>query len=294
MAPKTNVATALDRSRSMLEEIDSKIATLVERRKERLLAGDNAVAIAKIDGEIAPLQQAAKTEADRIAVLQVEADREAAEQRAREHKALIGRIERKFAERDAAVVELAAAVKAADDAFRKVVRLGRDLTAAWAWMPHDAVACLLPPGSILTPLRHELFRVGSRPNLLGGQVSPDAGLDFPGGQSPTLELRLAPSLVTPMVEVFAQASRCASEILHTGKSTSGRPVSAVVDGVPAFMLKDPPPLTPAQRHLGELQRKLSDLSRDVSPEGEQKYLAVVAELAAVEAEAGIKTGVEPS
>jgi hypothetical protein len=283
----------------MLEEIDVKIAALVERRKERLLAGDNAIAIAKIDGEIAPLQQQSATERDRIAVLQVEADREAAEQRAREHKALIGRIEKKFSARDIAVAELVAAVKAADDCLRKLILLGNDLRAAWNWEPHDAAACLLPAGAILTALKHEIFRVGSRPHLLGGQPGPvDAGIDYPGGAAPRLELRLAPSLVEPMIEVFARATRCASEILHTGKSTSGRPVSvAAVDGVPTFMLKAElrPPTSPAQQRLGELHREQMRLaSLPQTEENEAAYQEIVAKVAAAEAEAGIKTGVQPS
>jgi hypothetical protein len=236
----------------------------------------------------------ARGEIDRLKIAFASAEEKAraaeAERIAREKLGLIDRIEAKFGERDSAVAELADAVKQADALFRRVCSLSREVDSAWPWQPHDRVAIGLPPGSILQALRHEIFRVGGRPHLLGGQDrDPEAGLDYPGGISPKLELKGTPHLVRPMVDVFREAAECASGIMRTGRSTSGATISFTTPeaGVPAALRKDPPPLTPAQQRLAELLRRQAELAAaDPSPENEAAYQDCVSQIADAQAGTG--------
>lgn len=57
-----NNAAQLDRSLSALASINSTISDLAAKRAARLLAGDNAGAIGRIDAEIETQRHAAKTE----------------------------------------------------------------------------------------------------------------------------------------------------------------------------------------------------------------------------------------
>jgi hypothetical protein len=217
-----------------------------------------------------------------LAGAQERARQQEAERIAREQSALIERIEKKAAERDKLGAELAAAVKIMDEAFRKLITLGRDIAAAWPLGVHDGSACVLTPGAITRALQHEIFRVGSRPHLLGGQDQPDALVHLPGGMSPTLEFINQPDKVTPLVETLAQASRYLSEIMRTGKATA----PAATNGAQVEQRQ----LTAAESKLASLHRRQSELASLPSPTAQQEteYTAVVAEVAkiatAIEAE----------
>jgi hypothetical protein len=262
-------AKKLTLARETLAELESKVAELGSKRRGRLLAGDPAAAVAAVDSEIEKLKHAAQTERDRIKLLEAEVEREAGEKRAREKAALIGRIEKKLAERDAAGAELQAAIVKSDAAFRRVVALSRECDASWPWPASDRIPAMLPPGTILRALEHELFRVGARPRLLGGMDKPDAGLNFPGGKSPTLQVVGLPNEVPSLTDVLKQASAFAVELLRSGK-VGGAIASASNGG----------PRTPTQIRLGELMRRQLELAAD--PEKEAEYMQVVQEIAQLE------------
>jgi hypothetical protein len=69
-------ATKLTKARDALAELERKISELTATRDRRLLNGDAAAVLAKVEDEIAALRRAARTETDRIALLQQEAQRE--------------------------------------------------------------------------------------------------------------------------------------------------------------------------------------------------------------------------
>jgi len=166
---------------------------------------DESVKLAQ--GEVRRLELALRSAEEQA---RAAADRVAKERTAKQ----IERIEALAAERDATGAELAVAVKILDETFRKLLALGREITAAWPLGTHDGSSCILTPGSITRALQHEIFRVGSRPRMLGGQDEPDALTHLPGGMSPTLEFINAPNKVVPLVDVLTQASRHLSEILR--------------------------------------------------------------------------------
>jgi hypothetical protein len=266
MARKPDTATALAQARSTLQEIESKAGEQASKRRASLLNGVTAAEIAAVDGEIEKHKHAAQTERDRIKLLEAEAEREAGERRARERQSLIARIEKKLAERDAAGAELEQAIAKCDAAFRKIVALSRDADAAWPWPAHDRIPAMLPPGTILRAVQHEIFKRGSRPKLYGGMDAPDAGLDYPGGRSPDFQHVGLPDQIPSLTEVLRQASNFAIELLRSGKV--GGAIASVSNGGSR---------TPTQIRLADLMRQQLELAAD--PEKEHEYMQVVREIA---------------
>jgi hypothetical protein len=277
---KPTTTDRLSAARAELDAINRQRAELAGKRNAALLADDDRIAV-KLASQIDDLRSLARGHEDKIKLLEDEAARELAERQVKEKAALIGRIEKKLAERDRAGAELAAAVKIMDDAFRKLIALGRDITAAWPLGPHDPAACILSPGAITRALQHEIFRVGSRPHLLGGQDKPDNLVHLPGGMSPAINLINSPDRVMPLIEVLAQATRHASATMHTGKAAA-----VVTNGAQVEHRQ----LSATESRLAGLHRRLAELGAlpSPTPDEDREYTAVVAEVAkitsAIEAE----------
>src|SRR5450759_2889776 len=90
---KSKNTLALEAARAAVVDINKRLDDLNRTRAERLLAGDEAASIAKIDDEIAIAQHAAKTEIDRIVLLDEEVSHEEALRVAKRKGDQIGRIE---------------------------------------------------------------------------------------------------------------------------------------------------------------------------------------------------------
>jgi hypothetical protein len=108
--------TITDRLAAACAELDAtnrQIAELAEKRNAALLADDDRTA-AKLVNQIDDLRSLLRGHKDKIHLLEQETERERIERQAKEKAALIGRIEKKFSERDAAGAELAEAIKKAD------------------------------------------------------------------------------------------------------------------------------------------------------------------------------------
>jgi hypothetical protein len=223
---------------------------------------DESVKLAQ--GEVRRLELALRSAEEQA---RAAADRVAKERTAKQ----IERIEALAAERDATGAELAVAVKILDETFRKLLALGREITAAWPLGTHDGSSCILTPGSITRALQHEIFRVGSRPRMLGGQDEPDALTHLPGGMSPTLEFINAPNKVVPLVDVLTQASRHLSEILRTGKSAPNGTHTQI----------EQRPRTDAEIRLAGLLQRQAELSAltSATPDQDREYAEIVAEIA---------------
>jgi hypothetical protein len=273
---RKNAGHRLEEARAALTEIDGKLAELGRTREQRLLAGDGAAEIAKLDAEIADLRHAQQTETDRIRLLEAEAAREANERRVKEKLGLIERVEKKLTERDAAAAELQNAIEQADKCFRKMITLARDVRAAWPWQAHDLPPALLGEAAIIAAVKHEIFRSGARPQLYGGQDKPGAGLSFPGGQAPRLELVGTPEKVPTLVNVVREATALASTIMRSGgKSTS----VVTMPAVNGSAKEEPRERTTAEERLAGLHKRQAELAADPSPENEAAYQNVVAEIA---------------
>jgi hypothetical protein len=205
-----------------------------------------------------------------------------AERVAKARAANIQRVEALLAKRDQVGAELAAAVKIVDEMFRSLLALGRDIAAAWPLGPHDGSSCILTPGSITRALQHEIFRVGSRPRMLGGQDEPDALTHLPGGMSPTLEFINQPNKVVPLVDVLTLASQHFIEIMRTGKVTPNGTHTQI----------EQRPRTDAEIRLSDLLKEQAALASD--PAGEERYQANLTEIAKITAEIEAeKAGVQP-
>jgi hypothetical protein len=191
-----NITARLDRSRATLAEINARLASLTDRRRERLLAGDNAAAIGKIDSEIEAQQRAAKTEADRVLLLEREAATEAVAAENRRREAATDAFAAKLREADAAGDELQAVLEKADELFRKIIRCREEARAGWplASAHFNALAgatdgAALSAHAVHALVRHEIHRIGSRP-FLGGSPGVVGEVSFPGGMPPNLTLQL--------------------------------------------------------------------------------------------------------
>jgi hypothetical protein len=284
MASKTNTVSSLDRARADLAAVEGDLAAMQAKRQARLLAGDTASAISKIDLELEALQQAARTERDRILALTEQQKAEeaaAAEQAKAEH---IEKTEQIFERRNEKADKLEKLFAEARDVLRSMAADNAEIDAAWRFEYHDRTPLILPTEHLIEAVRFHLFRL-STPPVTGKAGAAGTACDLPGGKNPKpLTWSGQPEKAPSISSAMREAARLGSEIMRTGKSTSGQVSAsgALIDGVPAFMLREPPPLSPDQQRLQQLLRQQAELALDVSEAGEAKYQQVIEEMKALE------------
>jgi hypothetical protein len=302
-AAPSSAADRLASVRAALDATTRKISELDQARNERLLADDNEGAI-KLGIEIASLRLSARADVDKIALLREKAAEEERARRAQERQALIERIEKKIAQRDAAMEGVAAAIKQLASASERAIILGREIIDAWSWPNHDLVPALLTPSSIMTAIAHECFRTSHHPRRFGGaDTDPLAGISLPLSRAPTLQLLEDPSRVRSMEDVVGEASAFARRFLKTGVGSAGvqatdTNVSVPTNGqaerkmaesgdpkfVRAHTIEDAigapsaPQHTDAERRRGELWRRLDDPALDDDPTLKAEVVAALAQV----------------
>jgi hypothetical protein len=276
-------ASASDRlttTQVALEETNRKIGELDAQRNECLLADNNEGAI-KVGIELAGLKLAAGAHADKIQLLRSLVEKEAAERRGQERERVIEGIEDKLAARAAVGRELADSVAAAERAFRKLIDIGNEIQNSWSWPPSDIAAILLSPVAISHALSAELYRIGGRPRMGGGQVEPHgihAGVDFPGAKVPRFELTHLPEKIPAFTSALAEATAFASAVMR-GK----RPGVQVDVAVPVpAMNGNAVQLTPAQGALGKLLKRQAAMVEDPSTSDED-YKRLIDQIAQAQA-----------
>jgi hypothetical protein len=277
-----SATSRIETAQAALEQANAKLAELIERRNQCLLKDDNAGAV-ELGIELANLRLTTRAHEDKIALLREAAAREEQERRVQEKAALIEQIEKMLAGRDVAGWELADAVAAADRAFRKLIDVGAELQNMWSWPASDVPAILLSPAAIVHALGGEMYRIGARPKVGGGQVEPHgvhAGVNFPGARVPRHELVNLPERIPSLTAILQQATAHASNILRGVRSSAEVEVpvsaSAPVNGNTVLF-------TTAQERLASLLKKQAELAED--PAREAEYHGVVAEI--VEAQAAV-------
>jgi hypothetical protein len=243
------ITARLEVAKAALAEIDGKVATVRDRRRERLLAGDAASVIGKIDGELDALHHAARTETDRVQLLQAAAEEEAARQQAKEKAALIERIEKKFRERDAAAAELAAGLAQAAKALGKMVDTGSAIAAAWAWPGGYLHSLLLTTSSLSHAISSEMHRLGPEARL-GGMDKGGTHARLPGAKAPSIDTINNPTSIKPLIALSQEASRLAGQVMRTGPPAGGQ-VAASFEGVPPALRADRQ-RTGTEAHLAQL------------------------------------------
>ena len=272
----------LEFAQAAIEGATRKLADLNVQRNQCLLKDSNAEAI-RLQIQVDALNQEVRAHRDKIELLKAEAEREANEKRAREREGQIKVIESKIAERDKAMDDVGTAIKLLAAAAERAITLGREIVAAWSWPPHDLAPALLTPPSIAAAISHESYRVSYHARRYGGQdVDPLAGHMLPGSKCPRLEWMELPSNTRPMVDVVRDASEFARQFMRSGKSSSA--VEATAVPVPATNGGEAPQRTESEQQLGALLKRMAELAEDVTPQGEQEYLQVVAAIARVQGE----------
>jgi hypothetical protein len=96
---------ALEEAREALAATNDRIQEL-SRRRERLLLGDDDIALEAIDAELDKLERLARRDADRVRLIEDQARREEAERIAKRQQDLIGRNEKKLHESDTVAAEV--------------------------------------------------------------------------------------------------------------------------------------------------------------------------------------------
>jgi hypothetical protein len=230
MSRPNGADSALARAKVVLAETQNKLAALALERNTALLRGTDAD-VAKVDAEVEATEKLLRTHSDRVKLLEVEAEKEEAARRAKEHAALIGRVEAKLAERDRAIAELAGCAAAADAALLKVFALNRAILAAWPWGNGDLGAVMLGDPAVLGALSNEIFRVAGRPPATGGMPGDPRGPSYPGGRPERLEWIMLPAKsARPLIEKFAEAAAAAVQIMRSGRVADAPPMNGAAHG----------------------------------------------------------------
>ena len=283
----STIAKKLAAAQSALAEIEQKLSELAAKREARLLAGDAAGAITRIDDEIATLRRAEQTERDRITLLNKEAEHQEKLAIARRRAGMIDRVEKKLAAADALADELQAAIGQCDALLRKIVKARSELLPVMQLGDAHVNAavlnpdgCALAPGAIVALLKFEIYRQGARP-FVGGTPGAVVEPSYPGGQSPKLEWSLQPDRITPLAKTLRNASAFTVSLLR------GESAPIVLELPP----EPEPSVTPEQEQApapvsaqtdnkeAKLLARLNDLAAD--PTREAEYMQVERELAAL-------------
>jgi hypothetical protein len=296
-------AMTVDAARAAVAVVERDLASAVEERNRVLLTDDDE-AVAEVDARIAVLRQRQRTATDRATLVFAQSEQEAAARRAKEHAALIGRVEAKLADRSRSVAKLADLVAAADAALLEIFAANRAILAAWPWGNGDRGAVMLGDPAVLGALSNEIFRVAGRPASTGGMPSDGRGPGFPGGRPERLEWIAMPERSSrPLVEKFKEAATAAAQIMSGGRVADAVPVNGAahhgmngaagrLDASPGVPGSNDVPVTPAsglvagqinapipdsdegRAVLRRLLQRQAELAEQDGEEAEEAYRAV--------------------
>jgi hypothetical protein len=259
------------RAQAALTDTQTKLANLRTRREAALLEGDDPAPVIALDQEIAKLERIAQVQKDRIGALEKEAEREAGLARAKRRSELIARVKAKIAEADQIGAEAQAVADRLVELFKRECQMRIGLAAMWPWTPNDSGAIGLNGVSVRERYMWYFYKIGAVMNFGGGSSFDTMTPSFPGGISPRLEDRLQPEKIPSMVDVMAEKSAYAAKVLDAGVVAS-EPIVAVREA------------TPTDKRRAKLLARINEASKDVSEQGERRYEALHAELAALELE----------
>jgi hypothetical protein len=184
---KKDAKAALDRTRDALAPIETKLAELVSRRDERLLADDGVSEIEKLDKQIAALQSEAGIHRDKIAALEAQLDREAAERRIRERDEQIRQFEAGYAKLAELATELDTDLRKAVEKYYSLIQGANHLAASWPLNPVDLRLAMLTPPAIQTAIAEHLHNVGGSAVFIGGASGSYTAPSFPGAKKVGIE-----------------------------------------------------------------------------------------------------------
>ncbi len=288
MAPsKKKAETRLADARAAEAKAVKRVAEVGAARSKAILDEDDAAA-RKLDGELDEAQRDARIAGERIRLLEAEAQREEADAVLKRRKDHVARFIKKLSDADQVADELQACVEQEDKLDRRLIQLREDARVAW-WgsTPHENALGVSPDGAALSGiaikalLMHELYRVGARP-FVGGTAGELKAPDLPGGQCPDHRLLGQPHLIEPFGARMRKASQAAIDVMR-GKIPEAGTLPSVPDTPPPSGNGETPDpaRTTDPATLAALLKRQAQLAEDMTPEGEAKYQAVVAEIAAL-------------
>jgi hypothetical protein len=285
-----------------------QIADKQSARNAALLAGEGIAAIARIDGELAALEHASRTEASRIALLDVEVAREKQAAVAKQRQAHIVRFAKKLAEADTLAREMQ------DDdlpqflkKIRKIIELREGARAGFAVTSSHANAaagaiegCAFSGDAVLGLLQYELYRISAKP-LLGGRPGERTHPPLPGAKCPRLEWQHTPERITGFADALRAASKFAVDTLRSEIGSAAEIPAALADEEPQTPdinvaaesgNGSKPERTPTQARLGGLLKRMSELAEASinDPAAEREYHALGPEIAKVQSEVDAEKG----
>src|SRR5664279_1549113 len=216
----TQSSKLLDHARASEGETSQKLAEVRTARDAALLKSDDTAAILKLDDEIAQLERIAKAKADRVKILEREAEREEIEQRAKRKDQLIGRIDGEFKNGIENVDELAKAMLTVLKLYRRQIEIGGKIAAAWRWNNSDVIALRLNGLGIKELMCHELYRI----SFVAGMEAGPNSVSFPGALCSRLEWRLTPDKIKPMTETIRDLAEYGSRTMRGLKKEKPAPI----------------------------------------------------------------------
>jgi len=212
---KGNGAASLEAEQQALAVTNNRIAE-ASRKREQLLLGDDEAAIDRADSELGMLGRMAKRSADRIKLLEVEAQRQEAQAVAKRRISLIQRIEKQLnTSADVFAVEIQNVIAQFEKSFQQLVAARAKILPAWNWSTEAQEACCLSGSSIRRLIEFELYRQSGKV-FTGGSDWEPVQMSLPGSRPPDLVTRM-PHAVKPLAETLREANAHASKILRNGE-----------------------------------------------------------------------------
>jgi hypothetical protein len=273
-----------------IREVEAELADTTarieqERRKrEQALLFDDSNALDAIELTLARLTKTAARAQERLRLLQQQVQQEESAAVAKRREQLRERFARKLAEADTAAEELQQTVERAVVLFRKIIDIRETARAAWPISDSSLNAAAgaiegacLSGSAVRALLSYEFYRASADP-FLGGQPGERRQPSLPGAVSPRIDQQLMPSAITPFADALKRASAFAVESMTTKldplRAENVGEAVASVDGK----------RTPAEQRLSALLKQQSEAAADVTPEGEARYMQIVAELTKLSSE----------
>jgi hypothetical protein len=236
--PHSHVSS-LEQAREALAEAEGLIAAL-EAERLTALVGDDDRRLARIESRLEGARRQHRTACDRVAVRQAEVEKESQAKAAAERDVRIAEIAAKFRERDEAGRALAEHVKAADDAFVRVLGLNQQIGGMWPWQLGDLGACMCSVGAATAAVSNELYR-HARPAPGGGQPH-DLPPSFPAAFPADYMLAMDPARsAKPLIDRLAEGTKAGIAIMKKGYHAADEPMPVAREPVPPLESKPAPP-----------------------------------------------------
>jgi hypothetical protein len=262
----------ITRTQAELAAISGSIVELEDRRAASLRAGDFA-AVESVRTEIDRMQKRASDLAERLLLLERDAEAEAAVRAAKERKRHIADIDAKFLKpRLEAAREFSKHFAAAVESYRRLASLSNEaLTASGLSLPPAETAAGLNGFWVKLVTSHEMYRMGAAAIETGKPFTGASVPSLPPAAVPDLSFIGQPEKIRPLVEIVISANEYALQAMSGDRNVrTGNIVSFAQQTA----------RTANQEKLAQLTKQQNMLANAPSCD-EVEYARVVSEIAQV-------------